>query len=49
MDQVRDKIRVKHYSLRTEDAYVHRIDQGLQIEAQLLRQQLLTGFPPEGD
>ncbi len=25
LDQVRDRLRVKHYSLRTEDAYVHWI------------------------
>jgi hypothetical protein len=23
LDQVRDKIRVKHYSIRTEEAYLH--------------------------
>ena len=25
LDQVRERIRVKHYSLRTEDAYLHWI------------------------
>jgi hypothetical protein len=25
LDQVRDAIRVKHYSMRTEEAYVHWI------------------------
>ena len=25
LDQVRDRLRVKHYSLRTEDAYLHWI------------------------
>ena len=25
LDQVRDRIRVKHYSLRTQDAYVYWI------------------------
>ncbi len=39
LDQVRDTLRVRHYSLRTEEAYVHWI-----VERELaLRQELAAG------
>ena len=45
LDQVRDAIRVKHYSMRTEEAYVHWIKRFILFHLQKNIQMLKGNLP----
>ena len=45
LDQVRDAIRVKHYSMRTEEAYVHWIKRFILLHLQKNIQMLKENLP----